>query len=164
MHTHAMNKSLSRRRAERAADQAIWNATSQSGLRSDSSRHFENTGSGLVLDSREVARKLWHMTPGALILALPLLRHRPLIQYHLPALIAVFTGLLSILSFVHAKRFSRPGERDWSVSVCLAATRSFLDRVSRSPEPRDGRRNLAVGDGRRGVMARHARPDILERK
>src|SRR5262249_3708361 len=49
--------------------------------------HPINSRSGLILDSREVARKLWHMLPGALILGLPLLQDFPLVAFHLPALI-----------------------------------------------------------------------------
>src|SRR5260221_2674890 len=124
-HAHALNKRQSHRRGGLAADQAVWNASSESAWRSrrDISRQPARCGRGLVLDSREVARKLWHMTPGALILGLPLLRDFPLVALHLPALIVVFTAMLAILSMIYASRFSRPGERDWSVSVfAFAAT------------------------------------------
>jgi dolichol kinase len=82
------------------------------------------------LDSREVARKLWHMTPGLLILGVPLLRDFPLVAYHLPVLIVVNTAILAILSFIHAKRFSRPGERDWSVSVFAFAATALLPLIA----------------------------------
>lgn len=130
MQSHAINKRLSHRREVRTADQAIWNATSQSALRSDSSRRLENFGSGLVLDSREVARKLWHMSPGALIVGLPLVRNFNLVAHHLPALIVAFTAILSILSMVHAKHFIRPGERDWSVSVFAFAATALLPLIA----------------------------------
>lgn len=82
------------------------------------------------LDSREVSRKLWHMTPGVLIMGVPLLQDFPLIAYHLPALIVINTAILAVLSLVYAKRFSRPGERDWSVSVGAFAATALVPLIA----------------------------------
>jgi dolichol kinase len=88
-----------------------------------------NLACDLVLDSREVVRKLWHMIPGTLILGLPLLRQDGLILSHLPAMIVLFTAVLFVLSLVHAKRFTRPGERDWSTSVAAFAATALVPLV-----------------------------------
>jgi dolichol kinase len=85
--------------------------------------------SGLALDAREVARKLWHMVPGALIMGLPLLRPDGPILSHLPAVVVFFTAVLFVLSFVHSKRFTRPGERDWGTSVAAFAATALLPLI-----------------------------------
>lgn len=89
-------------------------------------RQLSHRRDRLALDSREVARKLWHMTPGALILGLPLVRDYRPFAHHLPALIVGFTAVLAALSLVHAKRFVRPGEQTWAVSVWAFAATALL--------------------------------------
>src|SRR5579872_7246002 len=69
------------------------------------------------------------MVPGALILGLPLLPHDGLIFSHLPAAIVLCTAVLFILSLVHAKHFTRPGERNWSTSVAAFAATALLPLI-----------------------------------
>jgi len=89
-------------------------------------RHLSQQRAALVLDSREVSRKLWHMTPGILILGLPLVRKFEPFFSHLPAVIVGFTIVLFVLSLVHEKRFARPGEKSWAVSVWAFAATALL--------------------------------------
>jgi dolichol kinase len=77
-----------------------------------------------------VARKLWHMTPGFVILGLPLVRNFDLVKHHLPALIVGFTAMLAVFSLVHAKQFTRPGERSWPVSVFAFAATVLLPLIA----------------------------------
>ena len=132
MHADAMNKRLSNRREGRTPNQALWNGTSQTAAPSTQaiSRDLVGLGSDLVLDSREVARKLWHMTPGALILVLPLVRNYEPSASHLPALIVVFTAILLVLSLVYAKRFTRPGEQSWATSVWAFAATALVPLIA----------------------------------
>jgi len=69
------------------------------------------------------------MIPGTLILGLPLLPPDGPVLSHLPALVVVFTAVLIVLSLVHAKRFMRPGERDWSTSVGAYAATVLLPLI-----------------------------------
>ena len=118
MHAHTVEKRLSYRRERRVPDE--WVALpSETAARSNrvESRRFGRSASGTELNSREVARKVWHMLPGMLILGVPLLQSFPLVAYHLPALIVGFTAILAILSLVNTQHFARPGERDWAISV-----------------------------------------------
>ena len=152
MHSHVLDKRLSHRRLGRTPDQVLWDVNSRAVSRSSrvDSRPFDRVATGLELNSREVARKLWHMTPGALILGLPLVRHFPLVDYHLPALIVIFTGILLVASLVYAKRFTRPGERDWSVSVWAFAATALLPLIvfpSHVELPLTALVILAFGDG-----------------
>jgi len=89
-------------------------------------RQLSHRRDARTLDSREVARKLWHMTPGFLILGLPLVRNHGLFASHLPALVVVFTFVLFVLSLVHESRFTRPGEKSWAVSVGAYAATALL--------------------------------------
>jgi dolichol kinase len=70
------------------------------------------------------------MTPGALILGLPLLQRFPLVKFHLPALIVVVTALLAVLSFVHKRRFVRPGEQGWAVSVWAFVATALVPMIA----------------------------------
>ena len=126
-----MNKLLSQRREGSTLNQTTLNGISQSAAQSAriNSHDLVGLGSDLVLDSREVARKLWHMTPGALILGLPLVGHYEPFTSHLPALIVIFTAMLFVLSLVHAKRFTRAGERDWATSVGAYAATALLPLI-----------------------------------
>lgn len=118
MHAHAIKK-RSYRREGRTPNQPLWTATHQgtAGSARVISSRLIGLDSELVLDSREVARKLWHITPGALILGLPLVRNYEPFASHLSALIVLFTAALFVLSLVYAKSFIRPGEKSWVTSV-----------------------------------------------
>src|SRR5258708_13786001 len=150
MDARAIDKHAAERRNGRSRNQTIWTATSADGSPSRPLDDFGALDVELALNSRELARKLWHMTPGFVILGLPLVRHFYLVEYHLPALIVGFTAMLAVLSMVHAKRFSRPGERDWSVSVFAFAATALLPlimfpghaRIALTPLV-----SLAFGDG-----------------
>jgi dolichol kinase len=132
MDAHAISKRAANRAVGRPPLQAIWNApsASTSPASQEIAPQVDGFGSGLVLDSREVARKLWHMTPGVLIMGLPLVRDLPLVAHHLAALIVIFTAILAMLSLVHAKRFMRPRERDWSVSVWAFAATAIVPLIA----------------------------------
>ncbi len=130
MEAPAIDKHAASRRNGRSCNQTVWTAASANG---SGSKPLDAVGAldvALALDSREVARKLWHMTPGFIILGLPLVRNIYVFEHHLPALIVGFTAVLATLSLVHAKRFSRPGERGWSVSVFAFAATALLPLVA----------------------------------
>src|SRR5258708_24837841 len=108
MDAHAIHKRAANRSAGSTPDQPAWtpSSTGTSPSTPEIAEHLEVCCSRLVLDSREVGRKLWHMIPGGLILGLPFLQGLPLVAYHLPALIVVATAILAARSFVHAQRFA----------------------------------------------------------
>jgi dolichol kinase len=119
-----------------------------------------HASSAPALTTREVARKLWHMGPGMLVLWLPFVLDSPFLELHLQAIIVLMTGFLFALSIVQARHFERPGERDWTTSVGAYAATVLIPVLA---FPHDlyialtGMVILAFGDGAAalGGMALH---------
>ena len=103
---------------------------------------------------RELSRKLWHILPGYLILGVPVVRSFEPFHSHLCLVIVAFTVVLSALSLICDRRFTRPGERDWQMSVCAFAATGLLPLLAFPGHCELALTALVIlslGDGARGI-------------